>query len=166
MEEKKYKILIHLVGLCVIVITSFAIINFESNKNSKFEPGSTKYVTDRQEITVNQPLVLKIAVSASRVDDIYMRLTNKFIPQVEKKSKWTIRVEVFESEKLGGDLTCIQGIEKGTIEMGLLKTSTDDADVTHVILGDTTLLINEGFWDSIQEEYKKIIMDEISKVIY
>lgn len=46
-------------------------------------------------------------------------LKEKFKPLVEEKSKGSLKVEIFENNKLGGEQQFYTGVRNGTIEMGL-----------------------------------------------
>ena len=66
-----------------------------------------------------QNLTIKVATYYAADHPQNVALRDKLKPVVEEKSKGTLKVEVFENNKLGGEQQFYTGVRNGTIEMGV-----------------------------------------------
>lgn len=66
-----------------------------------------------------QNLTIKVATYYAADHPQNMALRDKLKPIIEEKSKGTLKVEVFENNKLGGEQQFYTGVRNGTIEMGV-----------------------------------------------
>lgn len=66
-----------------------------------------------------ETLTIKVANYFATEHPQNVALREKFKPLVEENSKGTLKVEIFENNKLGGEQQFYTGVRNGTIEMGL-----------------------------------------------
>jgi len=66
-----------------------------------------------------ETLTIKVANYFAAEHPQNVALKEKFKPLVEKNSQGTLKVDIFENNKLGGEQQFYTGVRNGTIEMGL-----------------------------------------------
>lgn len=75
--------------------------------------------TKPSEAPKEQNLTIKVATYYAADHPQNVALREKLKPIIEEKSKGTLKVEVFENNKLGGEQQFYTGVRNGTIEMGV-----------------------------------------------
>lgn len=75
--------------------------------------------TKPAEAPKEQNLTIKVATYYAADHPQNVALRDKLKPIIEEKSKGTLKVEIFENNKLGGEQQFYTGVRNGTIEMGV-----------------------------------------------
>lgn len=97
-------------GLTILLVLSLMIGCTPAEAPQEDEDG---------ESSVSEPIVLRIG-HGTATDSLYHAGASKFKDLVEVKSDGQIKVELFPSGQLGNDLDLTEGMNLGTIEMGMI----------------------------------------------
>ena len=135
-------------SLLIIVIISAAFFKGYS-LNKKVE--KTYYTR------INRPppkniVIMKFSHRYSEYSPQHRALLEKFIPLVQEGTNGDFVVEVYANSQLGDDEICIEGLEYGTIEMGLVSMTQIKSEAIPVV--DRLLHTSDG------EEILMLLLDD------
>ncbi|WP_461206222.1 TRAP transporter substrate-binding protein [Clostridium sp. DL1XJH146] len=128
MRKKLLYFIIFAVSSIAIVIFISLFFNRGKDISSKLEIIKDNNIEDEQELVdYNKDLiVLKVAHYLPESHPQHTALMNKFVPIIEEESNWKIKVELYPNNKLGKESEYIEGVKKGTIEIGIGSQSLLD----------------------------------------
>lgn len=92
-------------------------------------------------------------------DHSYQIGLEKFAELVEEKSNGTIKINIFHSSQLGNERDLVEGMQLGTVEMGLISTGPIAGFVPEVMLLDLPYIIEDI------EHAEKVLDGEIGDFI-
>ncbi len=92
-------------------------------------------------------------------DHSYQMGLERFAQLVEEKSNGSIKVNVFHSSQLGNERDLVEGMQLGTVEMGLISTGPIAGFVPEVMLLDLPYIIEDI------EHAEKVLDGEIGEFI-
>lgn len=129
-------------SIAILASLFLATSIFLSGCGSQGESKSTQAGGEASSPKTAQNYTLKLAnyFGADHPQNIAMR--ERFKPIVEEKSGGTLKVQIFENSKLGGEKEFYDGIRTGTIEMGIVGTIMS-GDVEKMSVGDWPFLFKD-----------------------
>jgi tripartite ATP-independent transporter DctP family solute receptor len=83
--------------------------------------------------SAKKPVVLKLGHIAVTTDP-WQKGAEKFAQLVKEKSNGSVEVQIYPSSQLGGDRDVIEGMQSGTVDMGLVAGVLSSFDPTYGIL--------------------------------
>jgi TRAP-type transport system periplasmic protein len=101
---------------------------------------------------------VKLATVFGTDHPLNIALVEKFKPIVEEKSGGTLKVQIFDNNKLGGEKEVYDGVRNGTIEMGVVSTIMS-SEVEKMSIGDWPFLFKDV------DHAKKVFTGPIGKEI-
>lgn len=101
---------------------------------------------------------LKLATVFGTDHPLNVALREKFKPIVEEKSGGTLKVEIYDNNKLGGEKEVYDSVRNGTVEMGVVSTIMS-SEVEKMAIGDWPFLFKDI------EHAKKVFTGSIGKEI-
>lgn len=99
--------------LGIVLALSLATASLVSACGSKTDPAAGNQASKGQSFTI------KVANYYAADHPQNVALREKFKPMIEEKSGGTLKVEIYENNKLGGEKEFYTSVRNGTIEMGI-----------------------------------------------
>lgn len=167
-KRREQTIAIVIVAAVVLIITA-VILLFAASNNSDL--GSHDHDSE-QEYENEAEVILRVGLSAVE-GSIHYTAVEEFKDEVEERTEGIVRVEIYDSEKLGEDVKLIQSLEKKEDVVDIVVSSVENFTVVDERMDISSLpFMFDGYesaWafmeGKIQQEIEEDLVDKNIRVL-